>query len=322
MNIEISESHNRLYQKLYQDLGEDIRCLLSDKTVNEIMVNPDGQLWVDSIDKGLVVCGEVLPSRTLSIIHAVAGLHGFVVTQQQPYLEAELPYFSEMRGERFTAQVPPIVSSPGFTIRKKSSFIFKLEDYVDTGRLTLEQATILRDCVCQRKNMLLCGGPGSGKTTFANALIEQAVVTNKNQRWVVLEDLPELRCSAPNQVSMLTSNNVDMRSLLRAAMRMRPDRILMGEVRGGEALDLLKAWNTGCPGGLCTVHANGAEEAVQRILDLSMETGLTIPPISLLAQTIDVIVFITRKGYHSGFVQEIRALKGVKNGEVQFEKLD
>lgn len=322
MDVAISESHSRLYQKLHQDLGDDIQCYLADKTVNEIMVNPDGRLWVDSIHNGLVACGEVLPERTVSIIHAVAGLHGFVVTQQHPYLEAELPFFNQMRGERFTAQVPPIVSSPSFTIRKKSSVIFKLEDYVEAGRLTLEQSNILRDAVCQRKNILMCGGPGSGKTTFANALIEQAVMVNKNQRWVVLEDLPELRCSAPNQVSMLTSNNVDMRNLLRAAMRMRPDRILMGEVRGGEALDLLKAWNTGCPGGLCTVHANGAEEAVQRILDLSMETGLTIPPISLLVQTIDVIVFITRKGYHSGFVQEIRALKGVKNGAIQFEKLD
>lgn len=322
MHHVLSESQSRLYQKLYQDLGEDICGFLADNTVNEVMVNPDGQLWVDSIQNGLTPSGHVLPMRALSIIHAVAGLHGFVVTQQHPYLEAELPFFQEMRGERFTAQVPPIVSSPSFTIRKKSPVVFKLDDYVESERMTLEQATILHESVCQRKNILICGGPGSGKTTVTNALIEEAVIENSNQRWIVLEDLPELRCLAPNQVSMVTSPTMDMRNLLRAAMRMRPDRILIGEVRGREALDLLKAWNTGCPGGLCTVHANGATEAIQRLLDLSMEAGLTVAPVSLLTQTIDVIVFVTRKGYQSGFIQEITALQGVDNGEFKFQKLD
>jgi type IV secretion system protein VirB11 len=226
-----------------------------------------------------------------------------------------------MQGERFTAQIPPIVSAPSFTIRKKSEVIFKLEDYVATNRLTENQAKKLKDLIRNRKNILVSGGPGSGKTTVTNALVIEAVEYDKNQRFLILEDLPELQCEAQNKVAMLTSDDVNMTGLLRAAMRMRPDRILIGEVRGREALDMLKAWNTGCPGGICTVHANGASEAIQRILDLAMEAGLIVPPIQLVSQTIDAIVSVTRKGNQKGFIHEILALGEYKNEKFIFEKL-
>ena len=224
-----------------------------------------------------------------------------------------------LRGERFTAQIPPIVSKPSFCIRKRSEVVFSLQDYVDSGRLTESQLQILQKLIQQRKNILVCGGPGTGKTTVTNALIVEAVKSDENQRFLILEDVPELQCSAKNKVSMLTSRQVDMTDLLRDAMRMRPDRILIGEVRGKEALTMLKAWNTGCPGGICTVHANGAVDAIQRILDLSMEAGLTIPPVNLVAHTIEVIVSIARQGTRKGVIKEILLVKGNQNEKFQFE---
>lgn len=319
---ELSESQRRLYEKLYRDLGEDIIHYLEDKDINEVMLNPDGKLWIDSVSKGLVHASNLDRATAWSIINDIAGIHDFVVTQHSPRLEAGLPFFKAMQGERFTAQVSPIVSSPSFTIRKKSEVIFTLEDYVATNRLTEQQAIILKGLIRDRKNILVEGGPGSGKTTVTNALIVEAVKCDENQRFLILEDLPELQCSAPNKVAMLTSVDVSMTKLLRSAMRMRPDRILIGEVRGKEALDMLKAWNTGCPGGICTVHANGGVEAVQRILDLAMESGLTVPPIQLVLHTIDAIVSVTRKGNQKGFIRDILALKEHKNESFIFEKLD
>jgi type IV secretion system protein VirB11 len=311
-----------LYEKLYRDMGDTIIASLQDPNVNEIMLNPDGTLWVDSVNHGQVHVGHFTNSQAYAIIFGVAGIHGFVVNQSHPCLEAELPNYQALRHERFTAQVPPIVSAPCFTLRKRSERVFSLDDYVSTGRMTPTKARLLRDLVTARKNILVCGGPGSGKTTVTNALIHEAVEADENQRFLILEDLPELQCRAPNTVALLTSQTVNMQALLRAAMRMRPDRILIGEVRGSEALDMLKAWNTGCPGGLCTVHANGAEEAMQRILDLAMEAGLTKPPIELAAQTIDVLVSVTRLQHQKGFIQDILSPGAYRHGEFTFEKLD
>jgi type IV secretion system protein VirB11 len=317
----LAESSRRLYEKLFCDLGSHIIHALQDKETDEIMLNPDGSLWIDHRTEGLSQVTQMVPSQAFSIIHSIAGIHHFVVNQRYPRLEAELPFYKIMQGERFTAQVPPIVSAPSFTIRKKSENIFHLTDYVTKKRLSETQEKILCDLIVNRKNILVCGGPGSGKTTFTNALIVEAVKYDKNQRFLILEDLPELQCQAPNKVAMVTSEDVSMTGLLRAAMRMRPDRILIGEVRGREALDMLKAWNTGCPGGICTVHANGAEEAIQRILDLSMEAGLTTAPIQLLLHTIDAIVSVIRKKHQKGFIQEILAIRNFEHGKFNFEKL-
>jgi type IV secretion system protein VirB11 len=321
MNHPLSESQQRLYDKLYRDLGHDIVWALGNPDINEVMLNPDGKLWIDSTRVGSMTIAALDRAQAYSIVNDIAGIHQFVVNQDHPRLEAELPYFKAMKGERFTAQVPPLVSAPSFTIRKKSEMIFTLTDYTASDRMSTHQANVLRELICQRKNMLVCGGPGSGKTTVTNALIVEAVQHDASQRFLILEDLPELQCSASNKVPMLTSDQVNMTGLLRAAMRMRPDRILIGEVRGAEALDMLKAWNTGCPGGICTVHANGAEEAVQRILDLSMEAGLTTPPTQLVTHTIDAIVSVTRHGSQKGFIRAIVALGDHEHGKFTFTPL-
>jgi type IV secretion system protein TrbB len=317
----LSESNRRLYEKLYKDLGSDIANFLQDSDINEIMLNPDGNLWVDSATRGQSCVGKIGSSQAYAILNSVAGINNFVISQYNPRLEAELPFYEVMKGERVTGQIPPIVSTPCFTIRKKAGKIYALDDYVASNRATQNQTLILKKLVTDRKNILICGGPGSGKTTVTNALIIEAVRANPSQRFVILEDLPELQCTAQNKVSFLTTDDIDMTALLRAAMRMRPDRILVGEVRGKEALDMLKAWNTGCPGGICTVHANSTEEAVQRILDLAMEAGVVTPPKSLVLHTIDAIVSVTRIGSQKGFIEKIVNLKEYQNERYIFEEL-
>ena len=316
-----SESKRRLYEKLYDDLGQRIHACLQNKDVHEVMLNPDGQLWTDSPTQGFVKIGNLLPSQAFAIIHSLAGIHDLVVDQYNPQLEADLPFFKTIQGERFTAQVPPIVAGPCFTIRKKSPIVFSLDDYVNSERLTTKQADALKQLVQQRKNILVCGGPGSGKTTVTNALILEAVKSDENQRILLLEDVSELQCKASNVVAMLTSDNVKLTGLLRSAMRMRPDRILIGEVRGAEALDMLKAWNTGCPGGICTVHANGAMEAIQRIMDLAMEAGLTVPPVQLVLHTLHAVVSVKRNGNEKGFIDDILTVETYKNGKFSFKTL-
>lgn len=315
------ESQRRLCEKLYHDFGESIRSCLGDKDIHEIMLNPDGQLWIDNPEKGLLAIRHLPESQAYSIIHAVAGLHNAVIHQNHPYLEAKLPFFENMQGQRFIAQIPPIVIAPSFTIRKRSDVIFTLEDYLSTGRMNKKHEASVRDLIHKRKNILIAGGPGSGKTALINALIEEALRQDDKQRLLILEDLPELQCASSNKVALLTSSTVTMSALVRMAMRMRPDRILIGEVRGAEALDLLKAWNTGCPGGFCTVHANSAQEAIQRILDLAMENKLTAPPLQLVAQTINAIIFIHRKGHQKGFIHEIVTLGPFQNEQFTFKKL-
>ncbi len=317
----LSESNHRLYNKLYSDLGENIIDFLQDSDVHEIMLNPNGELWIDSKKSGQSNAGNLSPMRSLSILNSVAGIHNLAISSHQPRLEANLPYFAVMKGERFSGAIPPIVAAPCFTIRKRSEVVYSLEDYIEHQGFTQQQVTTLRDLIRNRKNILVCGGPGSGKTTLTNTLIDEAVKFSPQQRLLILEDLPELQCKARNCVAMLTSESVTMRNLLHAAMRMRPDRILIGEVRGAEALELLKAWNTGCPGGISTIHANGAAEAIQRLADLSMEAGLTKPPWSLLQYTLDAVIVIGRHGHQNGFLEEIVTIKGVAHEKFLLEKL-
>lgn len=310
-----------LYESLEKSLGKEIPLLLRNENINEILLNPDGVIWSDSQIDGLQQVTQISTLQALSIFNKLAGINNKIISEKEPILEVELPYYKSMNGERFTGQIPPIVSNPTFTIRKKSEKVFTLNDYCASNRLTDKQKNILTKLIIDKKNILVCGGPGSGKTTVTNALIIEAIKSDPNQRFVILEDTPELRCKAKNTVYLFTSPEISMQQLLKTSMRMRPDRILIGEVRGKEALDMLKAWNTGCQGGICTVHANGVYDAVQRIIDLAMESEIKEPPISLLTHTVDAIVSVTRRGSQKGFINEILKLNGVKNGEFIFEKI-
>lgn len=296
--------NTRLLQLLQEELGPTLQAGLENLEVDEILVNADGAIWLDG-KQGLVAAGEMAEAKRWACIQTLAGWHERYVDASLPYLEVEFPKTAGFHGERFSAQIPPLVEAPCFTIRKRARHLYTLQDYVDSQRLTDAQQQQLEALLQARANIVVVGGPGSGKTTFTNALLQAAVSHFPLHRFLLLEDVPELQCRAKNHIAYQTSVQVSMAQLVKMSLRMRPDHLIVGEIRGAEALDLLKAWNTGCPGGLCTVHANGAREALQRLADLALEAGLLHPPKTLIAQTIDALVFVTREGGKKGMISEI-----------------
>ena len=207
-----------------------------------------------------------------------------------PRVSAELPE----TGERFEGLLPPVVAAPAFAIRKPAVAVFTLDDYVAAGIMRAEQAAVLRSAVAERRNILVAGGTSTGKTTLTNALL--AEVAKTADRVVLIEDTRELQCTAPNLVALRTKDGVaSLSDLVRSSLRLRPDRIPIGEVRGAEALDLLKAWGTGHPGGIGTIHAGTALGALRRLEQLIQEAVITVPR-ALIAETINVIAVLAGRG--------------------------
>ncbi len=214
--------------------------------------------------------------------------------------------------------MPPVVTAPCFSIRKGAVAIFTLADYVKAGTMTSQQADALRYAVNARLSVLIVGGTSSGKTTLANALLAQ--MSGTGDRILILEDTRELQCKAEDTVALRTQGkSVTLADLVRSTLRLRPDRIIVGEVRGPEALDMLKAWNTGHPGGIATVHANSAKAGLSRIEQLILE-GTAVVPRALIAEAIDVIVFISGRGSKRR-VDTIMRLMGVDGERYQLEPL-
>ena len=285
------EAQQRLYAKLCRELGASTFAALGDPDVTEVMCNPDGSLWVESHAAGMREIGECLrETQVESLIGTVAALLGTVVHDRAPIIEGELP----INGYRFEGILPPVSTAPTFVIRKSASQIYSLADYVKARILTTAQQKVLLDAVRDRQNIVIAGGTASGKTTLANALMREIVALgDPTERIVILEDTRELQCEARNAVQLHTGDVADLTRLVRVTMRLRPDRIIVGEVRGGEALALLKAWNTGHPGGITTVHANSAAAALLRLDSLVQESGVPPQP-SLVAETVDLVAFIVR----------------------------
>lgn len=286
MNFEFQE---RIIVKIKRELGEEILNFLYSDDVIEIMLNSDGKLWVEKLGANMQCIGDFSESKAKSIISSVATYLDTIANAENPILECELP----IDGSRFEALLPPVVATPTFTIRKKAVKIFTLQDYLDKEILTIRQKEIIINAIQDRKNILIVGGTGSGKTTFANAVIESIATLTPEHRILIIEDTAELQCSSKNKVILRTSDKADMLRLLKATMRLRPDRIIVGETRGKEALDLLKAWNTGHPGGIATVHANSAYGGLIRLEQLIAEASNT-PMNVLIAEAINVIVYIAK----------------------------
>ena len=282
---------DRTLRMLRTAMGPMITEALDDPAVIEIMVNPDGRLWLDKLGKGRFDTNSRLkPDEAERVVRLVASHIHQDVTAFSPIVSAELPG----NGERFEGVIPPVVTAPCFSIRKGAVSVFSLEDYVDTQTMSVTQAEALRYAVSSRQNILIVGGTSSGKTTLANALL--AEVSGTGDRVLILEDTRELQCKAEDTVALRThGQNVKLSDLVRSTLRLRPDRIIVGEVRGPEALDMLKAWNTGHPGGIATIHANSAKAGLSRIEQLILEGARTVPR-ELIAEAIDVIVFISGRG--------------------------
>ena len=290
-------------------MGPAIAEALSDTAVIEVMVNPDGRLWIDRLGEGRSDAGlRVHPSETERIIRLVASHVRAEVHADNPIVSAELP-----SGERFEGVLPPVALAPCFAIRKPAAKIFTLADYVRAQIMVPIQADALRQAVRERKNILVAGGTSSGKTTLANALL--AEIANCDERVILIEDTRELQCAAADCVALRTRRGVvSLADLVRSTLRLRPDRIIVGEVRGAEALDMLKAWNTGHPGGIATVHANSAHAALYRIEQLVQES-VTVIPRRLIAEAIDLVVFLAGRG-SSRHIETIAELTGLDaNGD-------
>ncbi len=286
-------------------MGPEIAAALCDPAVIEVMVNPDGALRLDRLGEGRVDTGMRLGAEEVERIIRLVASHIFAeVHAGNPIVSAELPG----TGERFEGLLPPVAMGPCFSIRKPAAKIYTLEDYITDRIMSPGQADMLRRAVADRRNILVVGGTSSGKTTLTNALL--AELAKHDERVIILEDTRELQCAAPDCVALRTKQGVvTLAALVRSTLRMRPDRIIVGEVRGAEALDMLKAWNTGHPGGIATVHANSARAALYRIEQLIQEAVVSVPR-RLIAEAIDLVVFIQGRGV-SRRVDTIGEIKGL-----------
>lgn len=302
---------DRAKRKLERDIGPELLQALNDSKTVELMLNADGKVWIERLGEGMQCIGTLRPAQAQAIIETIAGYHGKEVTRSKPILEGEFP----LDGSRFAGQLPPVVPAPTFAIRKKAVAIFTLDQYVENGIMTAAQKHVLVEAVAAHRNILVIGGTGSGKTTLVNAIINEMVITDPTERVFIIEDTGEIQCAAENHVQYHTSLDVSMTALLKTTLRMRPDRILVGEVRGAEALDLLDAWNTGHEGGAATLHANNATAGLARLRSLITRNPAAPAEIEpLIGEVVHVVVHIARTP-EGRRIQEILEVSGYSDGQ-------
>jgi type IV secretion system protein VirB11 len=341
--LEQHERNNRLDVKLRRELGEPVLKLLGDEHTEDIVLNPDSSLWVKRMGEGFVRFGSMTPARAASTLGTIAAWRDTVLNHDHPILETELP----IDGSRFEGLTAPVVRQPAFAIRLRPRKIFSLDEYEAGGIVTgkddplnrhrggndfaasvhgLRHAEIIRAAVGARKNILIAGSAGSGKTTLTNGILRELAHLTPRDRVLVIEDTTELQCSVANYVDLHTAGDVTMIDCLRACMRLKPTRIVVGEVRGAEAHAVLKAWNTGHPGGIATIHANDALSALSRLESLLTQSdeGQSMPHefrCALIAEAVDLVVFIDEEPTTAAGrkVREVLLVSGYSNGKYTVE---
>ena len=273
-----------------------IEHLLESETVSEIMVNPDSSVWIEENGQIQLLPGIHFEDGALQTgLEVIANRFGKKLDADSPLMNLRLP-----DGSRMAAMIPPVVNPrPVVTIRKFTSRNFTITDLVKRRMLTGEQADMLTKAVSTGQNILIAGGTGSGKTTLLNVLAD---AIPEDERILIIEDTAELHVRKPHIVSVESQtdthhNQVTFDDLLKATLRHRPDRIIVGEVRGAEARTLLDAMNTGHRGTLATIHANGAEDALHRLSQLAMRNSGGVPLRDVEEESrrsIDVVLHIAR----------------------------
>lgn len=329
----------RLDAKLRRELGETVLRTLADGRTEDLVLNPDSRLWVKRQGEGFQCIGEMPHAQAQTAMATIAAQKGTVINHDRPILETELP----IDGSRFEGLMPPVVSRPTFAIRQRPRRIFTLEDYEQAGILSdsqdpmnrrrwrnefqnamrgLSHAEVIRAAIAEKKNILIVGSTGSGKTTLVNAILEALIRLAPHDRVISIEDTIELQCPVDNYVDLRAVGNVTMLDCLRACMRLKPTRIVVGEVRGAEAHVMLKAWNTGHPGGAATVHANDALSGLVRLESLVAETT-SAPVHSLIAEAVDLVVFIDEEADLAAGrkVRQLLLVNGYENGRYSVEYL-
>lgn len=295
---DISTTRKRLDGVILASLGSDITNLLNDPTINEVYVNQDGQLRVESIygrEELPIVLSE---EKIKSICASLAGYNDEIIDESHPMLGVQLTTLSL----RAQLMYPPIVTKPTFFLRKKPIRIYTLDEYVEQGILSKDHQVFITNAIEEHKNILVIGATGSGKTTFLNAIIHEISKQNPKERILILEDTPELQCASKDvQRLQLPSNkklDASMQDLVFVSLRLSPERIIVGEVRDQSAYDMLKAWNTGHSGGVSTIHANSTEDALNRLELLAKESNqVSADPKdvrSIIGNTIDIIISIQK----------------------------
>ena len=310
-DLKEQEAHSRRVEQIRRYLGKSIVALFGDPKVVEIMANPDGQVYVERLGEGMTEFAQIDPYSVQSVLGLMADFLHTTVSRDKPIVEGAMP--TEFLRSRFAGAIPPLVEGASFSIRLPARSVFTLNQYVERGIITEAQRDFLEQSLKERKNILVSGGTGSGKTTLSNALIDViSQSSGAGQRIVIIEDTRELQCSAPNVVQFLTDDDagIDMTRLLKLTLRYRPDRILVGEVRDKAALALLKAWNTGHPGGIATLHANHPEAALLRLDQLCQEAGVPSQK-DLIREAVDVVIQIARDPEHPAG-RRITAIHDVK----------
>lgn len=333
------EHHVRLETKLKRELGGQILGLLADERTEDVLLNPDGRLWLKRLGNGFEYYGDLHSEQAASALSTIAAWRGTILNHNNPVLETELP----LDGSRFEAVVSPVVRRPVFAIRLRPKRVFTIGEYESSGILTscadpanaprrreafaqsihgCSHAEVIRAAVLARKNLLVVGGTGSGKTTLVNAILQEIAIQTPNDRVISIEDTTELQCPARNYVDLHASGSVTMLDCLRACMRLKPTRIVVGEVRGPEALTLLKAWNTGHPGGAATVHADDALRGLTRFESLVAE-ATSAPQQQLIAEAVDLVIFVDEEPTNKGGrkVREILLVQGYRDGRYLVEQV-
>jgi P-type conjugative transfer ATPase TrbB len=303
-----SEAYRRLLQKIRAELGPTLLALIeSDNAVCEIDRNPDGRIFVTDLERGKYEIDEIHRLSDLAatnLIRSVASCSDLEVSHAHPIIEGTLP----IRASRFLGILPPIVGGgPMFCIRKRSLLSRTFDDYVADRTLTPAQAAFIRTRIAQHDNILIVGPTGSGKTTFANAVLREICeMAQGTPRLVVLEDNAELQPAHADNVCLLTSETagVDMDKLVKTTLRSKPDLICVGELRDHAAQALLEAWNTGHSGGLTTIHSDSAKRALSRLEDLVRKANVPVER-SKIAAAINLIVVLTKDPQRGRVCSEI-----------------
>ena len=300
------EEIKRNLEMIKKTLGQVFIEKLADDKVIEIMCNSDGSLWIDELGKGMSKVGYINKHNVVIAINIIASMLKITATKENPIIEGEFP----LDNSRFAAQLPPVVAAPTFALRKKASLIFTLEDYVDKKMMTEHQKETIKEAIANHKNIVIVGGTSSGKTTLTNACIDYMSKISDEERIIIIEDTGEIQCNATNSVLFHTTTYTSITDLLKTTLRMRPDRIIIGEVRDHTALDLLDAWSTGHPGGISTIHANNSIQALDRIEGLvSRHNNAPDDKKAVIGNAVDLIINIRKTGT-ARKIEEILEIKG------------
>ncbi len=287
--------------------------LLNDKRIVEFSANQNGCVYVERLGEDPEYIGDMDVDARERVIRYCATACGIPVTDEAPIVSAKMPD----TGFRFEGVKPPAVEAPLFSIRFHAVRILRMDDYVSDGTVTNTQANDILQAIKEKKNIVVAGGTGSGKTTFLNMLIGELNTQSPKERLIVIEDTPEIKTQNNNTVFLKTTKDVDMTRLLASSLRLRPDRIIVGEVRDGAALAMIKAWNTGHPGGFTSVHADSAKATLTRV-DMLIREASAMPLPEVIGLGIDLIIFI-KANKQGRKVTEIVEIKGYKDGEYIYD---